>query len=98
MCLSERPLGMTVQTFWTSCLKSSHTQACCTAQTSAFGFFVLFCVSLKNPRNHGAELVLQLLASRRVFQFNAFTFAANQPSFPKNLEMLGQRGLGKRQF
>ena len=52
---------------------------------------------MKNPHNHWPKFFLQLLASRRVLKFNAFAFAANQASLPKNLEMLRQRGLGKLQ-
>jgi hypothetical protein len=63
-----------------------------TARTLARGIFVLVCVSPKNPRNHWSILFLQLMASRRVLQFNAFTFATNQARFPENLEMLRHRG------
>ena len=38
------------------------------------------------------------MASRRVLQFNTFTFATNQAGFPKNPELLRQRGLGKLQI
>ena len=34
------------------------------------------------------------MASRRVLQFNTFTFATNQARFPENFEMLRHRGLG----
>ena len=66
-------------------------------QSLTFGFVGLVFVGLKNPQKHWPEFFLQLLASRRVLEFNAFAFTANQASFPKNLEMLRQRGLGKLQ-
>ncbi len=65
-----------------------------TARTLARGFFVLVSVRLKNPRDHWSILFLNLMASRRVLQFNTFTFATNQARFPENLEMLRHRGLG----
>src|ERR1700752_3262585 len=63
----------------------------------AFGFVGLVCVSVKNPHEHWPKFFLQLLASRRVLEFNTFAFAANQAGFPKNPEMLRQRGFGKLQ-
>ena len=63
----------------------------------AFGSVGLVFVSLENPHHHWSEFFLQLRASRRVLKFDAFSFAANQTSFPKNPEMLRQRGLGKLQ-
>ena len=67
------------------------------ARTLAFGFVGLIFVSVENPDNHWSKFSLQLLASRRVLEFNAFAFATNQASFPKNLEMLRQRRFGKLQ-
>ena len=68
------------------------------ARTLAFGSVGLVFVRLKNPHNHGAKSFLQLLASRRVLKFNTLAFTPNQAGFPKNLEMLRQRGLGKLQI
>ena len=59
-----------------------------------FGFIGLVFVSLKNRHYQWSKFFLQLLASRRILKFNALAFTANQASFPKNLEMLRQRGLG----
>ena len=82
-----------------------HTQTVCylsnlrglTAPASAPGFVGLFLASLKNRHNHWSKFFLQLLTSCRVLEFNAFAFATNEASFPKNLEMLRQGGLGKLQ-
>ena len=68
------------------------------ARALAFGFVGLVFVGFKNRHNHWSKFFLQFLASRRVLKFNAFAFATNQASFPKNLEMLRQRGLGKLQL
>ncbi len=67
-------------------------------RTLAFGFAGLVLTSLKNRHHHWSKFFLQLLAARRVLKFNAFAFAANQAGFPKDLEMLRQRGLGKLQL
>ena len=63
----------------------------------AFGFLGLVFVSSKNPHNHRSKFSFQLLTSRRVLQFNALAFTTNQTGFPKDLEMLRQRGLRKLQ-
>ena len=65
-----------------------------TARNLARGYIGLAFVSLNYRRNQWSKFFLQLLASRRILKFNALAFTTNQASFPKNLEMLRQRGLG----
>src|SRR5882762_1334304 len=58
------------------------------ARMLASGFVGLIFVRVENPDNHRSKFSLQLLASRRVLEFNAFAFATNQASFPKSFEVL----------
>ena len=81
-------------------MSTIHADAAKTAnagRTLAFGFVGLVFVSLENPHNHRSKPFLQLRASGRVLEFDTLAFAANEAGFPKNLEMLRQRGLGKFQ-